>query len=171
MKKIYLFFVLFIIYGCGSKTISSSNLVNLTCPPVLFASEHKVYIGTESENILLNNISYHAQINNAVFSTECVKENNIFHFNLSLLFIVKPLDKTNDIIKLPFYIAIVDKDKNLRDLQYYLISDKFKKNLETKKNIETEIIENLSFNVDLVDESFKIIVGFILDKKRLKLLN
>ena len=63
-----------------------------------------------------------------------------------------------------------DKDKNLKDMQYYSSSGIFYKNPETDKLSETEIIvkENITFSYS--DNVSNIVIGYMLDEKKLKLL-
>ena len=71
-------------------------------------------------------LSYQAEINNAVFKNECQIKDNVFSSNLSLLFIVSPLTEIEqNMINLPFYVAVVDENKECEDIQYYLISGCF----------------------------------------------
>ena len=171
MKNIYLFLLLLILIGCGFNPLSQTSFIPITCPSVLFASEHKTYVGSLSEIITLDNIAYQAEINNAVFAKECQINDNVFSSDLALLFIVSPLEEKNNIINLPFYVAIIDENKNLQDIQYYLISGVFKKNPETNELIETELTKTIFVNLPLMEGSLSVVIGFILDKKRLEILN
>ena len=171
MKKIYLFLLLLILIGCGHNPISQTSSVSIACPPIFFASEHKRYVGSLSKLLTLDNIAYQAEINNAVFKNQCQMKDNIFSSDLSLLFIVLPLEKIQSIINLPFYVAVVDENKDVRDIQYYSITGVFKKNPENAELIETEIIETIRVSLTSMDESLSIIIGFMLDKQRFEILN
>ena len=171
MKKIYLFLLLLILIGCGFNPLSQTSSIPIACPSVLFASEHKTYVGSLSEIITLDNIVYQAEINNAVFAKECQIKDNVFSSDLALLFIVSPLEKKNNMINLPFYVAVVDENKNLQDIQYYSISGVFKKNPETNESIETELTKTIFVNLPLMEGSLSVVIGFMLDKKRLEILN
>ena len=74
-------------------------------------------------------------------------------------------------INLPFYVAVVDENKNLQDIQYYSINGVFKKNPETNEFIETELTKTIFVNLPLMEESLSVVIGFMLDKKRLEILN
>ena len=78
-----------------------------------------------------------------------------------------------NIITLPFYLAILDKEKKVRDIQYYHTDGNFNKNLETetKEPVETELIKTISIKITDADEMITIVVGFMLDKKQLEILN
>ena len=123
--------------------------------------------------ISANNIAYNAEINNYNFSKGCFINDNVFTASLSILFIVKPLMEKQNIITLPFYLAILDKEKKVRDIQYYYTEGNFNKNLETetKELVETELSKTISIKITDVDEMMTIVVGFMLDKKQLEILN
>ena len=108
-----------------------------------------------------------------IFSKGCFINDNNFTASLSILFIVKPLIKEQNIITLPFYLAILDKEKKLRDIQYYYIEGDFNKNLETetKEFVETDLSKTITINIPDVDEMITIVVGFMLDKQQLEILN
>ena len=82
------------------------------------------------------------------------------------------MEKQN-IIALPFYLAILDKENKVRDIQYYYTDGNFNKNLETetKEPVETELIKTISIKITDADEMITIVVGFMLDKKQLEILN
>jgi len=140
---------------------------------VLFAAEHKKYLGSNSSAISVNNIAYNAEINNYNFSRGCFTNDNVFTASLSILFIVKPLMEKQNIITLPFYLAILDNEKEVLDIQYYYTEGNFNKNLETetKELVETEISKTISIKITDVDEMMTIVVGFMLDSKQLEILN
>ena len=157
--------------GCSSNILKSKNSVSVSCPLVLFAKEHKVYMDNLSEKISLDGITFRAEINNAVFKKGCKKLNNVFSSDLSLLFVVQPLLQNQNNIALPFYIAILDNNKNLQDIQYYLTEGIFKKDNETQLLVESEIFTTKNINYNLNNNPVTIVIGFMLDKERLNLLN
>ena len=171
MKNIYLFLILLFIIGCEFNPLSKTSSVTISCPSVLFASEHKTYVGSLSEIITLDNIAYQAEINNAVFTKGCHLKDNEFSSNLSLLFIVSPLEESQNMINLPFYVAVVNESKDVQDIQYYLIKDVFQKNLETNELIETDLTKPILINLPSMDKSSFVVIGFMLDKNRLEILN
>jgi len=171
VKKIYLFLIFFLLTGCQFNVNSKSKLASITCPSILFASEHNIYIDTVAENITLDNISYKAEINNAVFTQECFIDNNIFSSQLSILFLANPVDEAEKNITLPYYVAVLDINNNILDIQYFLKKDKFTINIDTKEFIETEIQDTILIKFKLVNQSFKIILGFVLDEERVEIIN
>ena len=80
------------------------------------------------------------------------------------------MNESEENIKLNYYIASLGQEKNLEDMQYYSSNGVFNKNSETDKLIETEIIikKNISFSYS--DNVSNIVIGFMLDEKKLKLL-
>ena len=171
MKKIYLFLIFLILTGCESKMLNQISVIPTDCPNLLFSKEHKIYMESEQEDVSLDNIAYKAEINNAEFVKGCGIKNNFFSSNLSLLFIITPLNKNQENIILPYYIAIIDEDNNLQDIQYYSAKGNFKKNIETGTFLETELKTTITINNNLVNKQSKLVLGFMLDKKRLILLN
>ena len=57
--------------------------------------------------------------------------------------------------------------------EYYSAFGTAKKDLDSKDLIETEITKTIPIKVDadLIDEDTTFLIGFILDKKRIELLN
>ena len=159
--------------SCGSNSFLTSKKESIKCPTVLFSAEHKKYFGSIDSSASLENIAYKAEINNYNFPKGCFKNDNLFTASLSLLFVVTPLMEKQNIIVLPFYVAILDKDKKIRDIQYYNLEGNFEKNLEseTKEFNETDFSKSILVNVTDVDEMMIIVVGFMLDKQQLEILN
>ena len=98
------------------------------------------------------------------------KDNN-FSSNLSLLFIAKPLNISQEIINLPFYVAILSLNDDILDIQYYTTTGMFQKNIDTQEFEELEIRENVLISNKSQEEGGKIVVGFMLDEKRMEILN
>ena len=71
----------------------------------------------------------------------------------------------------PFYVAVIDENKDVRDIQYYSITDTFKNNPETSELIETELTKTILVTLPSMDESLSVLVGFMLDEQRFKILN
>ena len=119
--------------------------------------------------ISVDDVAYKAEINNYNFSKGCFINENNFTASLSILFIVKPLIKEQNIITLPFYLAILDKEKNLRDIQYYYTEGNFNKKLETetKELVEPDHSKTITINIPEVDEKITIDEGFIFDMQQM----
>ncbi len=175
MKKINAIILIFLyfVYGCVPYSSKEAEITNVSCPKILFAAEHKNYIDSSQEILSLDNLSLQAEINNAIFSEECKIQNNIFSTNLSLLFIINPIDQSKQAFILPFYIAMIDKNKKTISTDYYSATGTLKKDLDSKDLIETEMTKTVPINVDasLINEDTIFLIGFILDKKRIELLD
>ena len=171
--KINLFFLILLLFiGCTSKTTISTKI---SCPTVLFAAEHKKFFTSSTKTISVENIGYRAEINNYAFNSECSIKDNIFQAELSLLFIVKPDLTEESSITLPFYAAILNANDEVVDIQYYqadgdLISESVNANY-----IETELTKTIKLQIPSLNEEGlnqnKVVVGFMLDKKKLEILN
>lgn len=171
MKNIYLFILVLFFFGCQSSLISIKKNRSIPCPSILFSSEHNNYLDSLSDNLSIENIDYQAEINNAIFTKKCVLKDNIFFSELSILFVINSLTDNIDIVQMPFYIAILNKDRELKEILYFMSSGKFKKNIDSNNLIETEITKNIIIQNDKINEDSIIIVGYMLDKTKIKLLN
>ena len=165
MKKYFFLFISIFLLSCASKKQQSFSVL---CPEMLFSKDHRIYIATEESSLTLNNISYKAEINNYKFPSECFMINNKIEATLSILFIITP-DKAKlaDII-IPYYIALLDDQKNIVNIQYYKAVGIFKKDFSESSYIETEIISNQVINTHHLN---KILIGFMLDQEKLNILN
>ena len=94
---------------------------------------------------------------------------------LSLLFIVNPDQAEVSEIILPFYVAILNERNELIDMQYFQAEGNLKRDRETKKFIETELNKTVTLQMSSLDYQINskntVIVGFMLDKKKLEVLN
>jgi len=171
VKKIYLILLIPLLIGCESYSFSSNKSVSVDCPDILFASEHKIYFDSYESDINLENIAYKAMINNAEFLKGCSKLGDNFSTNLSILFIVSPIENNQVEISLPFYLAFLDKKNNLYEMNYYSLSDYFTQDTQTKKLNERVINHTFNININNLRENSTIIIGFMLDKKRLELID
>tara|TARA_Y100001970_G_scaffold140319_1_gene172693 strand:- start:2012 stop:2527 length:516 start_codon:yes stop_codon:yes gene_type:complete len=171
VKNFYLFILLFILIGCKTSLLDRKVTSVIECPSILFSKEHKVYIDSKFEDITLSNISYKAEINNAVFDKKCKIIDENFSTKISILFVVNPLIQGQKEIDLPFYIAMLDEKRKIINLEYYLVSDNFIRDSETDILKETEVktIEKINFKLNGQPET--IVIGFMLDEKKLELLN
>tara|TARA_B100001123_G_C15216117_1_gene989297 strand:- start:917 stop:1432 length:516 start_codon:yes stop_codon:yes gene_type:complete len=171
VKNNFFFLIFFVLIGCSPKTIIEEKI---SCPNVLFSDEHDYFVEA-SETTDINNISYIAEINNFSFNSDCFITDNIAYIDLSLLFIVNPINVANSNIFLPFYIAIIDKKNELKDIQYYNISGNFKIDNETNLYVESELRKKIKFRLlhdDTRDISADVlVVGFMLSKNQLEILN
>ena len=174
MKNILFFFKVFlllILAGCTSKPPVS---LKISCPNILFSSEHSAYITSFEKPINQENISYKASINNYSFSEECEISNNTIKGKLSLLFVVIPEKIQNEDINIPFYIAYLNEFDELIEMQYFKAVGKFDKDLNKQTYQEKELIEKIIIqtpNYQNSAETITIVIGFMLDKEKVQLLN
>ena len=176
MKKNLFILIFFLLVGCTPNTTVSTNAtVKTSCPIVLFSSEHSQYITGNTKPITTENIRYRAEINNYAFNSECSIKDNIFQAELSLLFIVKPALTEESSITLPFYVAVLNINDEVVDMQYYQADGDFMSESENVNYIETELTKTIKLQISSLNEEElnqnKVVVGFMLDKKKLEILN
>ena len=176
MKNNFFILIFFLLIGCTPQTtVSTNTAVKTSCPIVLFSSEHNQYITGNTKPITTENISYRAEINNYAFNSECSIKDNIFEAELSLLFIVKPDLTEESVIILPFYVAVLNINDEVVDIQYYQADDDFISESENVNYIETELTKTIKLQISSLNEEElnqnKVVVGFMLDKKKLEILN
>jgi len=171
VKNILFFLIVFLVVGCSKNSQFSTQT---SCPSVLFSSEHKTYIGSSEESISLDNITYKAEINNYEFLKGCFDNDEYFETELSILFLIQPDKTQTDDIALPFYVAILDSKDKLIDIQYYNLNESLKVNQENKEFIETDLTTIVKIRMPFSDyerNEIYILIGFMLDKQKLKILN
>ena len=176
MKNNLFILIFFLLVGCTPNTTVSPNAaVKTSCPIVLFSSEHNQYITGNTKPITTENIRYRAEINNYAFNSECSIKDNIFEAELSLLFIVKPDLTEESVITLPFYVAVLNIKDEVVDIQYYQADGDFISESENVNYIETELTKTIKLQISSLNEEGlnqnKVVVGFMLDKKKLEILN
>ena len=93
----------------------------------------------------------------------------------SLLFIAKPDLTEESSIILPFYVAILNANDEVVDIQYYQVDGDLMSESENANYIETELTKTIKFQIPIFnEEEFSqniVVVGFMLDKKKLEILN
>ena len=171
MKFFILFFFLFLL-SCTSEKYESFIT---SCPEVFFSKDHRVYITTEESSITLHNISYKAEINNYNITKECFIKDNKITTTLSILFVVKP-EKAKEVeILLPYYVALLDDENNIVNIQYYKAKGLINKNIDNTLFVDTEITttQNVIISTqDINQDSFKkLLIGFMLNQEQLEFLN
>ena len=165
MKKYCILFISLFFLGCASEKQQSFSY---SCPEVYFSKDHRIYITTEETTLTLNNISYWAKINNYNFANGCILLNNKITATLSILFVVKPEKVQQADIIMPYYIALLDDQRNIVDIQYYKVTGILKINIDESSFIETEITTTQDININLKN---KLLIGFMLNQDKLKILN
>ena len=172
MKNILVFLLLFLSISCSSSLLNKKSKETVLCPQVLYASEHSEYVDSDANIINLDNITYNAELNNHFFSEEsCLKIGDVHSYTLDILFIIKPLQTNSSQISLPVYVALLDSENQFIDIQYFIIDEKINKNLETGEFIDTEISQSINIVFSSKKTISKLVLGFMLDKKRQEILN
>ena len=172
MKKNLIFLLLLFLLSC---TTENQQTIIETCPGVFFSKEHKIYVTGDESPLKIENISYKAELNNYYFNKECSVLNNVLTGNISLLFVIKPENLSQEDILLPYYIAILNPEDEILDIQYYSIQGVMQKDLETSEYIETELIDTVEINIPNKDLKTNlktsIVIGFMLDQEKIKIFN
>ena len=171
MKKILIFFLLFLSISCSSNLLTKKSAVSIDCPPVFFASENRNYIDGEEKPLTLDNVSFKAEINNYAFNKSCFQENDIRTFPLDILFIIDPIKPTAPNVILPLYVALLDSDQQLLEMQYFSINGEMKNDLTTKGYLETELSNSINIITSKNNSVSSLVIGFMLDKNKKELLN
>ena len=173
MKRIFIIFFLIFCFSCSFK--DKEQFSTDICIDGFFSKKHRNYITTEEDQLSLENISYQAEINNFKFDAKCIFSNNKYIANLSILFVVQPVNAKTTNIVMPYYIALLDSQNNILDIQYYKVKGSLNNNEEKTFFIETEIIDNQSIIFKYKDKEIfqknKIMIGFMLNKEKLKIVN
>ena len=171
MKKILIFLLLFLSISCSSNLLTKKSVESIDCPPVFFASENRNYLDSEEKLLTLDNVSFKAEINNYAFNKSCFQENDIRTFPLDILFIIDPIRPTSPNVILPLYVALLDSDQQLFEMQYFSISGEMKNDLTTKGYLETELSNSINIITSNNNSVSSLVIGFMLDKNKKELLN
>ena len=172
MKKNIIFLILFFLTGCISETITTTKI---PCPSVFFAAEHNKYIASNIQPISVDELSYRAELNNYSFISDCSIKDGMVQADLSILFIITPYLVEVSKVSLPFYVGILNEGNTLIDMQYYRVEGNLKTDSESEQYIEKELKTTIAIKVS--SQNYKpntensIVVGFMLDKEKLDILN
>ena len=171
MKKILIFLLLFLSISCSSDLLTKKTAESIDCPPVFFASENRNYLNSEEKPLTLDNVSFKAEINNYAFNKSCFQENDIRTFPLDILFIIDPIRPTSPNVILPLYVALLDSNQQLFEMQYFSISGEIRNDLATKAFLQTELSKSINIMTSKNNPVSSLVIGFMLDKKKEELLN
>tara|TARA_B100001123_G_C15080397_1_gene935411 strand:+ start:374 stop:886 length:513 start_codon:yes stop_codon:yes gene_type:complete len=170
MKKIFILFIYLFFISCSSVEKQTNFIL---CPEILYSKNHRVYISSDEENLNVDNISYRAEINNA--EAKCILENQNIEIKLSMLFVIEPKKAKKSEFMIPYFVALLDDKKNVLHIEYYKKVGSLDKNIENNELIETELIDTkyISLSKDFVanQKLHQLILGFMIDKNKLKILN
>jgi len=168
MKKLMIFIIFLLILGCSNVIKNKQTSIDFNCPRPFFSSEDRIFI---DNNNSLEDVLLKAEINNFEINEACQQKDKIFIIPLDLLIIANPMDDLqNPEINIPVYVSLLDKNDNILETQYFMVSGILNKHSETNKYIETDIVERLKV-ISQYLETYQLIVGFMLDDKKRKLLN
>ncbi len=168
MKKLPFFILFLLIQGCNYIDKNRQTSINFNCPRLFFSSEDRIFIDSSNP---LDNVLLKAELNNFQINTECQQKDKIVIIPLDLLIIAKPMDDlVNPEINMPVYISLLDKNDDLLETQYFMVSGKLNKNSETNKYIETDVSDRLNVITQYL-ETYQVIIGFMLDERKRKFLN
>ena len=170
--KYIIIFISLLLLSCAKE--KQQTFIDL-CPKVFFSKEHRLYVTTEENSLTLNNISYKAKIDNYTFSNGCFISNHKIIGKLSILFVITPIKIKQTNITIPYYIALLDNNQNIEDIQYYQVKGTFEKDNNESSIIETEIItiQDVITPFEDVNKSVnkKFLIGFMLNQEKLNILN
>jgi len=171
VKNILIFLLLFFSISCSSNLLTKKTAETIDCPPVFFASENRNYLDSEEKPLILDNVSFKAEINNYAFNKSCFQEDDIRTFPLDILFIIDPIRSTSPNVILPLYVALLGSDRQLFEMQYFSISGEIRKDLNTEVYLETALSNTINIITTNNNSVSSLVIGFMLDKKKEELLN
>ena len=168
MKKFFFFLLFLPLISCNNIINNKQSSIDFKCPRLFFSSEDKIFINNSTS---IDDVFIKAYLNNFAINDKCQQRNKVVVIPIEILIIAKPLENLEKPeLSLPIYISLLDQNNNILETQYFMISKSIKKNKETNKYIETDITDRL----DVITEYFEtsqIVIGFMLDNKKRKLLN
>ena len=157
--------LLIVLLSCEAK---KQQTLSILCPDLFFSRNHRVYITSTDEVLTLDNISYKAIINDYNFEKGCTLQNDTITISLSVFITVAPKNVKEESIILPYYIAFIDDQKNIIDINYYTVTETFKKNTTESSYNEINVKTTNEININ---SSNSLLIGFMLDKAKQKILN
>ena len=171
MKK-FLFFILFLpLLSCNSLIIGNSKFNDFNCPSVFFSANEIFFVDTLNERASIDNIYIKAELNNFAINKTCQQNEEIIIIPLDVLIVLKPMENiSNEEVNIPLFVTLLDQNDNILETQYFMISGLVKTNPETRTYIETDIIDT----IEIISNKFgvsQVVVGFMLDENKRKLLN
>ena len=168
MKKLLILILLLPILGCSNIIKNKQKSSDFNCPQVFFATEDRVFIDNSNS---LDDVLIRAELNNFAINKECQQKNEIVNIPLDVLIIAQPLNNLqNSEFEIPVYISILDQYDNILETQYFLISISIAKNNKTNTYVETDITKRLEIITRQL-KAFQIVIGFMLEDKKRKLIN
>ena len=161
MKKILLFFIFILLFGCDTISKKDNEIALIDCPAVFFSTENNIFVQGDTKNLDMENIDYKASLNNYYFANNCNMNLEYKNYLLDLLFIVEPINPKDEKINLPVFVILYDNKERIIDRQYFRIKDNLIFNKETSSYETTEVITNLKISLKKNNYVSFITVGFV----------
>ena len=170
--KNFLFLLLFLfLYGCNKNNEKNELYESIECPKVLFSTYHRNFLFSNAEKINLENLSFKASLNNYSFNNNCAKKNNLFLLPLDLLIVVEPMLANQSQVILPIYVSALGEEDKEIDTQFFSIVGDLNFNKDTNTYLESDIIDTLDVVFSSEEKVYTLVVGFMIDKEKMNLLN
>ncbi len=168
MKTLLILLLFLSLTSCDKIFKDRIKTADLKCPRVFFSTENRNYIDS---NTSLDDVKIKANLNNFGFNKKCIQKGNTVIIPLDILIVVQPINNLDDsMLNLPVYISLLDKNNNLLETQYFLISGSINLNQEKNNFIETELSDRLEIITTYLETS-ELIIGFMIEGKKRDLIN
>ena len=172
MKNNLFIIIIIILTGCKS---NFSTFKEISCPDIFFSNEHKNYIAGNQQSLSIEDLSFKASINNFQYNGKCLSNDESFKSQISILFVIEPNNSKTGDFQLPYYVALADTNDNLIDIQFFKVNGKLEIDKKKKKYLETELIDLINLETQMnksqLESDKYIVIGFMLDREKLNLLN
>tara|TARA_B100000700_G_C14755513_1_gene719586 strand:- start:42 stop:545 length:504 start_codon:yes stop_codon:yes gene_type:complete len=157
------YFVFFI--GCTSK--ESSN-IQTACPEIFVSKEHQYFYSKEFDQTQSLE-GYTAAIEN--FSMQCQStERDAILSNLEIDFVIVPLNQELKNFEIIYFVSILNLNNEILDNQIFKFSGEFALD-ENSLPLKTLAKDNLQQFVPKENNSYEILIGFMLTKNQYNFLN
>ncbi len=168
MKNILILILFLPFLACNNIIQNKETYLDINCPQVFFSTKDRTYI---DNSVSLDNVTIKAELNNFAINEKCQQKQNNAIFSLDVLIIAKPFnDSKESSLFFPIYISLLNYDNEILETQYFSISGLMNKNIDTNTFIETNIIDELKIATKHINTS-QLVIGFMIDNKKRKLLN
>tara|TARA_Y100001970_G_C13817474_1_gene643137 strand:- start:62 stop:559 length:498 start_codon:yes stop_codon:yes gene_type:complete len=165
VKKILLFFILILVFGCQSIDKNRSKTSTIDCPSVFFSSENNVFSQGDTNSLDLEKIEYKATLNNFGFTTSCFEDPINNNYFLDLLILVEPITPKDENINLPIFAILYDNNNKIIGKDYFRIVDKLKYYNEISNSKSTDLATTLKIITPYNNKVSSLIIGFVKIKK------
>ena len=171
MKKLLIFILFLLLFGCNNILKNKQTLDNFNCPRIFFSSADRVFIDTAANGSSIDDVSLKAELNNFSIVEKCHQKDDIVIIPIDILIITQPMDRFEDSeISIPLYAILLDQKNEVLETQYFMVLGSIKKNFENDVFIETDITDRIKIITENLDTA-QIVIGFMIDDKKRLLLN